>query len=87
MLEVDRLFERFIRERHQIMLVVSELGSVAGVVSLEDVVETILGVEIMDEQDKVANLRSYARKLWRERAAKMGLGTDDPGGVSVEEEP
>jgi CBS domain containing-hemolysin-like protein len=83
-LEVDRLFERFIEEGHQIMLVMDELGSVAGVVTLEDVVETIFGFEIMDEEDEVADLQAYARKLWRKRAERMGLRTDEEGVVLVD---
>jgi CBS domain containing-hemolysin-like protein len=84
-LELDRLFRRFIKERHQIMLVMDELGSVAGLVTLEDVVETIFGFEIVDEQDEVADLQDYARQLWKERAARMGLKTDEHGVVQVEE--
>ena len=53
-------------------------------VSLEDVVETIFGIEIMDEQDKVADLQAYARKLWSERAAEMGIRIDDPAGKPVQ---
>ena len=85
LLEVDRLFEQFIKERHQIMLVMDELGSVAGLVTLEDVIETIFGFEIVDEKDTVADLQAYARQLWKERAARMGLETDDDGVVQVEE--
>lgn len=85
-LEVDRLFDRLIAERHQIMLVVDELGSVAGIVTLEDVVETIFGLEIMDEKDKIADLQAYARKLWRKRAERMGLKTDEEGVVLVGED-
>jgi len=84
-LELDRLFQRFIEERQQLMMVVDELGSVAGVVTLEDVVETIFGIEIMDETDEIADLQVYARKLWRERAARMGLKIDEDGVVLVEE--
>lgn len=84
-LELDRLFQRFIKNRHQIMLVMDERGSVVGLVTLEDVVETIFGFEIMDEHDKVADLQDYARRLWKERAARMGLKTDDAGVVQVGE--
>ena len=84
-LELDRLFKRFIEERQQLMMVLDERGSVAGVVTLEDVVETIFGIEIMDETDEVADLQGYARKLWQVRAKRMGLKIDEDGVVQVEE--
>jgi CBS domain containing-hemolysin-like protein len=83
-LEVDRLFERFIKERHQIMLVHDELGSVAGLVTLEDVVETIFGIEIVDEKDTIADLQAHARMLWQERAAQMGLEVDETGMIRTD---
>jgi len=70
---VDLLFQRFIAERHQIMVVCDEFGTTVGLVSFEDVIETIFGIEIMDEQDKVADWQHYARELWRERAKRMGI--------------
>ena len=82
-LEVNRLFDRFIEEGHQIMLAVDEFGSVAGVVTLEDVVETIFGFEIIDEKDKVADLQAYARELWKKRAERMGLKIDEHGVVQI----
>jgi CBS domain containing-hemolysin-like protein len=74
---VDLLFQRFIAERHQIMIVADEFGTTVGLVSFEDVIETIFGIEIMDEQDKVADWQSYARELWHERARRMGLVLPD----------
>ena len=84
-LELDRLFQRFREEGHQMMLVTDESGSAIGVVTLEDLVETIFGFEIVDEVDEIADLQEHARKLWRERAAKMGLKTDEDGVVQVGE--
>lgn len=83
-LELDRLFARFREEGHQMMLVIDEMGSAIGVVTLEDLVETIFGFEILDESDEIADLQEHARKLWRERAAKMGLKTDEDGVLKPE---
>jgi len=63
-----------------LLLVHDEYGTNVGLVTLEDVLETIVGVEIVDEQDKVADLQVLARKLWSERAAKMGLPLDGQDG-------
>ncbi len=70
---VDALFQRFIAERHQIMLVTDEFGTTVGIISFEDIIETIFGFEIMDEKDKVADLQLHARNLWHERARRMGI--------------
>ncbi|MCJ1960877.1 CNNM domain-containing protein [Novosphingobium mangrovi (ex Hu et al. 2023)] len=67
-LSVDRLFHRFISEHHHILMVVDEYGSFLGLVTLEDVLETIFGFEIVDELDAVDDLQEYARELSRRRA-------------------
>jgi len=74
---VDVLFQRFISERIQIIMVVDEYGGTVGIVSFEDIIETIFGFEIMDEKDKVADLQLHARTLWKERARKMGIELQD----------
>jgi CBS domain containing-hemolysin-like protein len=79
---VDGLFRRFLSEGSHMMLVHDEYGTNVGLVTLEDVLETIVGVEIVDEQDKVADLQVLARKLWSERAAKMGIPVE---GIEPEE--
>ena len=71
--KVDALFQRFIAERHHIMLVNDEFGTTVGLVSFEDIIETIFGFEIVDETDKVPDLQQHARNLWHARAKKMGI--------------
>ncbi|PWG04592.1 CNNM domain-containing protein [Polaribacter aquimarinus] len=75
-LSIPDLFDKLIKEREHIALVVDEYGSVSGLVSQEDVIETLLGLEIMDESDNIADLQSYARKSWENRAKKMGIIED-----------
>ncbi len=73
---IDALFERFIAERHHIMLVTNEFGTTTGLVTLEDIIETIFGFEILDENDRHPDLQHHARTLWQKRAKKMGLETE-----------
>ena len=75
-LSIPNLFEKLIEQREHIALVVDEYGSVNGIVSQEDVIETLLGLEIMDESDTVADLQLQARKSWEKRAKKMGIIQD-----------
>lgn len=70
---IPQLFEIFIAQREHIALVVDEYGSVSGLVTMEDVIETLLGLEIMDESDNVEDLQVLARKNWESRAKRLGL--------------
>lgn len=73
---VDRLFQTMLAESHHMMIVQDEFGTSVGLVTLEDVLETIVGTEIVDEHDEVADLRVLARKLWTDRADRMGIAVE-----------
>ncbi len=70
---IPELFDILIEKREHIALVVDEFGSVSGLVTMEDVMETLLGLEIMDESDNVEDLQLLARKNWQSRAERTGI--------------
>ncbi|MBD3863216.1 MAG: CBS domain containing-hemolysin-like protein [Olleya marilimosa] len=72
-LPIPTLFEQLVETRNHMALVVDEYGSVSGIVTMEDVIETLLGMEIMDESDNVSDLQNLARKSWEARAKKLGI--------------
>ncbi|MDZ7581849.1 MAG: hypothetical protein U5R30_15005 [Deltaproteobacteria bacterium] len=67
------LYKRFLKQRQQAVLVVDEHGGVAGILTMEDTnIETLLGIEIMDETDTVADMRALAKQQWLKRARTLG---------------
>lgn len=73
---IPQVFELLIEQREHIALVVDEYGSVSGLVTQEDIIETLLGLEIMDESDTVEDLQALARKSWERRAKRLGIIDD-----------
>ena len=76
-LPLPELFERMIERNEHIALAVGEYGGTAGIVTMEDVVETLLGLEIVDEADSVEDMQGLARDQWLQRARRLGLVTED----------
>ena len=73
MFRLPLVFERLVAERSHIALVVDEFGGMEGVITMEDVIETLLGLEIMDESDHTEDMQRLARANWERRAKRMGL--------------
>lgn len=72
---LTQALEEFLREKTHLILVVTEYGSVVGVITLEDVLETLLGLEIVDEKDKTRDMQELARRHWRRQAKRKGWET------------
>ena len=71
-ISVAATMDQFIKRKEHIFLVVDEYGMTTGLVTLEDAVETILGVEIVDELDSVEDLRKLAIEKWQKRKQFLG---------------
>ena len=75
-ISLSKLLDLFLNTRQHIALVVGEYGETKGIVTLEDVLETLLGMEIMDEVDKVEDMQVLARQQWEKRALALGIDLD-----------
>jgi len=73
---LPELFETLLAKKIHLCLVADEYGSLLGLVTLEDVMETLLGIEIVDETDEAPDLQVLAREKWNERAKNLGLLPD-----------
>ena len=73
---LPKLFDELLNENEYIAIAIDEYGGVSGVVTMEDVVETIMGIEIVDETDEAIDMRKLAREQWKKRAKTKGLITD-----------
>ena len=74
---IYQAFQKMLSRRVQISAVVDEYGSLEGLVTLEDLLETLLGEEIVDEADKTPDRQELAKRLWRWRSKRYGLKVDE----------
>ncbi|NNE90463.1 MAG: HlyC/CorC family transporter [Verrucomicrobiales bacterium] len=70
-------FQVLTENRHHVAIVHDEYGGMSGIVTMEDIVETLLGTEIMDEVDTNEDMQEFARKQWERRARLMGIDLEE----------
>ena len=75
-LTLHDMFEKMMKESTHIALVVDGYGGTEGIVTMEDFIETLLGLEIMDEIDTAEDMQEIARKQWQKRAQRSSLIID-----------
>lgn len=76
-MSLPKLLEVQLHKRQHITLVVDEYGCTIGLVTLEDTIETMLGLEIVDESDNTNDMQEWARKRWETRANQLGIKLTD----------
>ncbi|MBN2836127.1 MAG: DUF21 domain-containing protein, partial [Candidatus Delongbacteria bacterium] len=64
------IWERLLEKKEHIALIIDEYGGLDGIVTMEDVIETLLGLEIVDEKDTITDMQKFARERWKTRQAK-----------------
>lgn len=75
---ISDIWESLLKQKVQIGIIIDEYGSFQGILTMEDIIETIFGLEIIDENDEVTDMQQYARERWQQRQKrfkKLDIGT------------
>lgn len=64
--DVSDIWEKLLEKKEHISIIIDEYGTLRGIVTLEDVIETMLGTEIVDEKDEVVDMQELAKEQWKQ---------------------
>ena len=64
--DVSDIWEKLLEKKEHISIIIDEYGCLRGIVTLEDVIETMLGFEIVDEKDEVVDMQELAKAQWKQ---------------------
>ena len=70
---IFKVWEILLEKKEHIAIIMDEYGGIDGIATMEDIIETLLGFEIVDEKDKITDMQQYARNRWEMRKAKYNL--------------
>lgn len=70
-MSLSDVWDEMMKKKEHISCVIDEYGSFQGILTLEDIIETIFGLEIIDERDDVADMQQYARECWQKRQSRF----------------
>jgi len=68
-----KAWDEMLAKREHISIVMDEYGGMDGITTLEDIIESLLGFEIIDEKDKIDDMQKYALQRWKEKQLKHEL--------------
>lgn len=74
---VSDIWEIMLEKKEHISVILDEYGSLRGIVTLEDVIETMIGHEIVDEKDEVVDMQEYAKEQWKKAQEELLISDDE----------
>lgn len=75
-MSLSHCMKELVSNNDHMALVVNEYGTMRGIITLEDILETLIGQEIVDEDDRHIDMQQLADRLWKARAKKYGIETE-----------